>query len=112
MSASLENSTVATEMEKISFHSNLKEGQSQRRFKLYNFIYFMLARLFSKSFKPGFSNTRTENFQMYKLGFREAEEPEIKLSTFVGSPRKQEFQKDSCFIDYKEAFDCVDHNQL
>ena len=26
---------------------------------------------------------------MYKLGFQEAEEPEIKLPTFVGSLRKQ-----------------------
>ena len=26
---------------------------------------------------------------MYKLGFEEAEEPEIKLPTFVGSWRKQ-----------------------
>ena len=32
---------------------------------------------------------RTENFQMYQLGFEEAEEPEIKLPTFVGSWRKQ-----------------------
>ena len=48
----------------------------------------MLARLCSKSFKLGFSNTWTENFQMYKLGFEEAEEPEIKLSTF--DARKQE----------------------
>ena len=74
--------------------------------------FHMQAMLCSKSFKLGFSSTWNENFQMYKLGFREAEEPEIKLPTFVGSQRKQEFQKDSCFIDYKEAFDCVDHNQL
>ena len=37
----------------------------------------------------GFSSTWTENFQMYKLGFEEAEESEIKLPTFVGSWRKQ-----------------------
>ena len=49
----------------------------------------MLARLCSKSFKLGFSTTCMENFQMYKLGFKEAEEPEIKLPTIVGSWRKQ-----------------------
>ena len=27
---------------------------------------------------------------MYKLGFEAAEEPEIKLPTFLGSPKKQE----------------------
>ena len=31
----------------------------------------------------------TKSFQMYKLDFKEAEEPEIKLPTFVGSWTKQ-----------------------
>ena len=34
MSANLENSAVATELEKVSFHSNTKERQCQRMFKL------------------------------------------------------------------------------
>ena len=85
MSANLENLTVATGLEKVSFQSNLKEEQSQRRFKLYNFIHFMLARLCSKSFKLGFSNTRTENFQVYKLDLEKTEEPGIKLPTSSGS---------------------------
>ena len=34
MSANLENLAVATGLEKVSFHSNSKEGQSQRLFKL------------------------------------------------------------------------------
>ena len=51
--------------------------------------FHMLARFCSKSFKLGFSSAWTENFQMYKLGFEEAEKPEIKLPTFVGSWRKQ-----------------------
>ena len=38
----------------------------------------------------------------------------IKLPTFYGSLKKQEFQKNIyfCFIDYSRAFDCVDHNKL
>ena len=36
MSANLENSAVATELEKVSFHSNPKERQCQRIFKLPN----------------------------------------------------------------------------
>ena len=40
--------------------------------------------------KPGFSNTRTENFQMFKLVLEKAEEPEIKLPTSAGSSKKQE----------------------
>ena len=34
MSANLENSTVATGLEKVSFHSNPKERQCQRMLKL------------------------------------------------------------------------------
>ena len=48
-----------------------------------------LARSCSKSFKSGFSNMWTKNFQMYKLDLEKAEESEIKLPTFVGSQRKQ-----------------------
>ena len=40
--------------------------------------------------KPGFSNTWTMKFQMFKLVLEKAEEPEIKLSTSAGSSKKQE----------------------
>ena len=52
---------------------------------------------------PGFSNTWTMNFQMFKLVLEKAEEPEIKLPTSTGSSKKaKEFQKNIyfCFIDY------------
>ena len=51
---------------------------------------------------------------MFKLVLEKAEEPEIKLPTFTGSSKKQEFQKNIyfCFTDYAKAFDCVDHNKL
>ena len=47
----------------------------------------MLARWCWKSFKLGFSSTWTENFQMYKLGFEEAEERD-QIATFIRSWRK------------------------
>ena len=51
------------------------------------------------------------NFQMFKLVFEKAEEPEIKLPTSAGSLKKLEFQKNIyfCFIDYAKAFDYVDN---
>ena len=54
------------------------------------------------------------NSQMFKLNLEKAEEPEIKLPTYVTSLIKQEFQKNICFcfIDYAEACDYVDHNKL
>ena len=52
---------------------------------------------------------------MFKLVFKKAEEPEIKLPTSAGSWKKQESSRKniySCFIDYAKAFDSVDHNKL
>ena len=54
-------------------------------------------------------------FQIFKLDLEKAEEPEIKLPTFIESSKKvREVQKNIyfCFIDYAKAFDCVDHNKL
>ena len=49
-----------------------------------------LVKWCSKFSKPGFSNTWTMNFQMFKLALEKTEEPEIKLPTPVGSSKKQE----------------------
>ena len=53
-------------------------------------------------------------FPMFKLYLEKAEDPEIKLPTFVQSSKKQEFQEKIyfCFIGYAKAFDCVNHNKL
>ena len=76
---------------KVQFSFQSQRGAMQRNvsttIQLHSF--HVQGRLCSKSFKPGFSKMWTENFQMYKLGFEEAEETEIKLPTFKGSWRKQ-----------------------
>ena len=56
MSANLKNTTVATGLEKVIFHSNPKEGQCQRMFKLlHNCTHFTCSQG-SKSFKLGFNS--------------------------------------------------------
>ena len=50
----------------------------------------MLVKWCLKFSKPGFSNTWTMNFQMFKLVLEKAEEPEIKLPTSAGSQKKQD----------------------
>ena len=45
---------------------------------------------------------------MFKLDLEKEEEPEIKLSTSIGSSKKQESSRKNiyfCFIDYAKAFD-------
>ena len=77
MSENLENSAVATGLEKVSFHSNPKERQCQKMLKL--LLKILQARL-----------QQYVNFQMFKLVLEKAEEPEIKLPTYAGSFKKQE----------------------
>ena len=60
----------------------------------------MLARLCSKSFKVDFSSMWTKNFQMYKLSLEEAEEPEIKLSTFAVSWKKQGSSRKNIYLGF------------
>ena len=71
----------------------------------------MLARLCSKSFKLGFRSRWSKNFQM---DFKEAEEPEIKLSTFAGSWQKQGSSRKTSTAASLTMLktDCVDHNKL
>ena len=49
----------------------------------------MLVRQCSKFSKLGFNSTLIKSFQMYKLDLEEAEEPETKLPTSIGSQKKQ-----------------------
>ena len=87
MPANLENSTVTTRLEKVSFHSNHRERECQ---KCSNYCKIALishaqilksSKVMLKFSKPGFSNMWTVNFQMFKLVLEKAKEPEIKLPT-------------------------------
>ena len=52
---------------------------------------------------------------MFKLVLEKAEEPEIKLPTSAESWKRQESSRKNIyfgFIDYANAFDCVDHSKL
>ena len=109
----MENSAVATGLEKVSFHSSPKEGQSQRILNYHTTAFISHASKFM--LKTLDSNTWSENFHLYKLGLEKAEEPEIKLPTSIGASKKQESSRKTsyfCFINYAKVFDCVDHNKL
>ena len=67
----------------VCHHTKAMPKNVQTTIQLLSF--HMLAGLYSKIFKLCFTSTWTESFQMYKLGWEKAEEPEIKLPTFIGS---------------------------
>ena len=91
MPANLENSAVATGLEKVSFHYNPNERQCQR---CSNYCIIALishaSKVILKILQARFNSTWTVNFQILKLVLEKAEEPEIKLPTSVGSLKKQE----------------------
>ena len=49
-----------------------------------------MLKILQAFYKPGFNNTWTVNFQIFKLVKEKAEEPKIELPTSVGSSKKQE----------------------
>ena len=112
MSANLENSTVATGLEKVSFHSNPKERQCS------NYCTVALishaSEVMLKILQARLQQHVNRELPDVQGGFRKAEEPEIKMPTSAGSSKKQDSLKNIyfCFIDYAKAFDCVDHNKL
>ena len=92
MPANLENSAVATVLEKgqFSFQSQRKAMPKNAQATAQLYSSHMLVKWCLKFSKPGFSNTWTMNFQMFKLVLEKAEDPEIKLPTSAGSSKKQE----------------------
>ena len=113
MAARLENSAVATGLEKVSFHSNPKERQCQRMFKLWHncthLTYYSMLKILQ---------ARLQHYVKHELpdvqaGFRKARGTRDQTANICWIIRKAgEFQKNIyfCFIDYAKAFDCVDHN--
>ena len=84
MSANLENSAVATELEKVSFHYNPKEGQCQRRFELpHSCTHFTCKQ--GNAQNPS-SPMWTKNFWFVKQDLEKTEEAEIKLKIMASSP--------------------------
>ena len=117
MPANLENSAVATGLEKVSFHSNPKERQCQRMFKLlHNCTY--LKRLQSNaqnSTSQASIVCEPRKLPDVQTGFRKGRGTRDQIANIHWIIEKvREFQKNIyfCFIDYAKAFDCVDHNKL
>ena len=91
MPANLENSALATGLEKFNFIPIPKKDKAKECSNYCtNALISHASKVMLKFSKPGFSNTWTVNFQMFKLFLEKAEEPEIKLPTSDGSSKKQE----------------------
>ena len=105
MPSNLENSAVATGLEKVSFHSNPKERQCQEC------LNYCTIEFFSKILQARLQQYMNRELPDVQAGFRKVRETRDQIANIE---KAREFQKNIyfCFIDYAKAFDCVDHNKL
>ena len=116
MPANLENSAVATGLEKVSFHSNPKERQCKdcsnyRTIALISHASKIMLKILQARF-PQHINHELPDVQ---AGFRKGtgtRDENVNICWIIEKAR--EFQKNIyfCFIDYAKAFYCVHHNKL
>ena len=116
MPANLENSAVATGLEKVSFHSNSKEGNAK---ECSNYCTIALISHASKVMLK-ILQARLQQYVNHELpdvqaGFRKGRGTRDHIANIYWTMEKaREFQKTIyfCYVDYAKAFDCVDHNKL
>ena len=116
MQANLENSAVATGLEKVGFHSDPKERQCQRMLKLPHNCTHLTQEQSNAQNSPSQASTVCNcEPPDVQAGFRKVRGARRQIANIHWIITKaREFQKNVyfCFIDYAKAFDCEDHNKL
>ena len=108
MPTHLENSAVATGLEKVSFHSNPKECSN------YHTIPLILhtSKLMLKILQARLQQYVNHELPDVQVGFRKGKGTRDQIANIRWVIKKaREFQKNICFIDHAKAFDCADHNK-
>ena len=91
MPAKLKNSAVPTGLENVSFHSNPKERQCQKLYKLLHNCTQLTCYQGNAQNYPSQASTVSEPCTLgVQPDLEKAEEPKIKLPTSIGSLKKQE----------------------
>ena len=106
MPANLENSAVATGLEKVSFHSNPKERQCQRMLKLPIIAFISHAsKVMLKILQARFQQDVNCELPDLQAGFRKGKGTRDQIANICWIIEKaREFQKNIyfCFIDYSK----------
>ena len=117
MPANLENSAVATGLEKVSFHSNPKERQCQecsnyRTIALISHASKVTLKILQASLQQDVNRELPD----VQAGFRKRQRNQRSNCQHPLDHRKSKRVSEKniyfCFIDYAKAFDCVDHKKL
>ena len=111
MPANLENSAVATELEKVSFHSNAKECSNYYTIALISHASKVLLKILQARLQHHMNCELPDVQARFRKG-RGTRDQIANIRWIIEKAR--EFQKNIyfCFIDYAKAFVCVDHNKL
>ena len=116
MSGNLENSAVATGLEKVNFHSNPKERQCQRMLKLPTIALISHAsKVMFKILQAMLQQYVNQELPDAQAGFRKVQGTRDQIANIHWITEKaREFQEYVyfCFIDYTKAFGSMDHNKL
>ena len=116
MPANLENSAVATGLEKVSFHSNPKERQFKECSNYCTIVLISHAsKVMLKILQARLQQYVNCEFPDVQAGFRKGRGTRDQIDNICWIIEKaRELQKNIyfCFIDYTKAFECVDHNKL
>ena len=116
MPANLENSAVATGLEKVSFHSNPKERQCQECSNYHTIaVISQASKVMVKILQARLQQYVNRELPDVQAGFRKGRGTRDQTANIHWIMEKaREFQKNIyvCFIDYAKNFDCMDHNKL
>ena len=106
MLANLENSAVATGLEKVSFHSNPKERECQRMLNRTIALISHSSKVMLKILQARLQRYMNRELPDMQAGFRKGRGTRDQIANICWIIRKaREFQKNICFIDYAKAFD-------
>ena len=116
MPANLENSAVATGLEKVSFHSNPKERQCQKCSNYHTIALISHAsNVMLKILQSRLQQYINCELPDVQAGFRKGRGTRDQIANIYWIMEKaREFQKNIyfCFIDCSKAFNCVDHQKM
>ena len=116
MPANLGNSAVATGLEKVSFHSNLKKGNSKEcsNYRTVAFI-SQASKIMLKILQARLQQYMNRELPDVQAGFKKGRDIRDQIGNICWIIEKARgFHKNIyfSFIEYAKAFDCMDHNKL
>ena len=116
MSANLENSAVATELKKVSFYSNPKEGQCQKMFKQpYIALISHASKVILKILQVRLHQYVNQELLDIQAGLRKVRGIIDQIPNICRTiENARDFQKNIyfCSIDYAKVSDFVDYHKL